>query len=545
VREGRWLQAADDDSLSLLPSIFGGQVPGAAGEEPVRLPARVRGWWPDVTAGAECAGLAVLDRQGGLVGAIAFAHSVEAGADAGRRGFEHSRAADAARLAAIAIEQQQLAERLAHQAHHDALTGLPNRILLADRLEQAIARAERADTGVAVILLDLDDFKVVNDSLGHNVGDRLLQEVAARLRGCMRSGDTVARLGGDEFVLVLPESDADVAGHVADKVLEVLDQPTKLFEHEVVTTPSVGISLYPDDGALPASLLQAADTAMYEAKRAGRNRYRFFAETMNRAVTHRLQLETDLRGALGGEGLSLRYQPRVRLADGCVTAGEALLRWKHPSRGLLPPQEFLGIAEQSNLITQLDKWVLRMAAEQAAAWSREGHRWCVSVNVSAGELHDPPFIDTLGDILARACVPPSMIELEITENSLMRNMRHAIEQLARLRELAPGLRVALDDFGRGYSSLAYLRDLPVDTLKIDRRFVHDLGHEEGAGSARALLRSIVELGHNLGMEVLAEGVEQAGQMQAVRELGCDTAQGFHFSAPLTAEVFALRARGEG
>jgi len=541
---GERLEPAGGSPVTLAVGVLTDRPAADAAAPPVPLPDSVAEWWSDCPRDRGFWGLAVLDRRHTPVGAIAFAHSGAACDDA-QRAFELSRVSEAAKLAAIAIEQQQLADRLAHQAHHDALTGLPNRVLLTDRLEQAIARAERWHRSVAVVLLDLDDFKVVNDSLGHGAGDRLLQEVGGRLRECMRSGDTVARLGGDEFVLVLPEADAEVAAHVANKVIEILHQPARLFDRDIVTTPSLGISIFPDDGALPASLLQAADTAMYEAKTAGRNRYRFFAETMNEAVTERLRLETDLRASLAGTGLTLRYQPRVCLRDGRVNAAEALVRWQHPTRGLLSPRHFLEIAEQSNLIAELDQWVLATATAQVADWANTGRDWRVSVNISARELHDPAFIDRVASILAQSGAPASLIELEITESSLMRNARHAIDELARLKQLVPGLRVALDDFGSGYSSLAYLRELPIDTLKIDRKFVHDLGPGDAEHGARALLRSIIELGHNLGMEVLAEGVEQGGQHELVRALGCHSAQGFYYSAALTAEAFEEAAERIG
>lgn len=515
---------------------------GAAGDAPVVLPATALEDWPGLAGDTPVVGQAVLDGNDTLVGAVIVAGAAAPEEDIDPAyALEHDALAEATKLAAIAIEQQQLTEQLAWQAHHDTLTGLPNRALLMDRLQQSIARNGREGRGVALILLDLDDFKIVNDSMGHSAGDRLLQEMGERLHQCTRSGDTVARLGGDEFVLVLPQANTEVATRVAEKILNVLRAPVQVAGQEVMVTPSLGITLFPDDGDTPEALLQAADTAMYAAKHAGRDCFRFFARTMNVAVSERQRLEGELRDALARrDGLTLRYQPRIRLADGGVVAGEALLRWHHPERGPLTPADFLRYCDHGDLVAQLDRWVLHEACGRAAAWAASGHGWRVAVNLAARDLEGADIVETVTGALETTGVPASVLELEITEVTLARDRAGAIEQLRLLRERLPGLRIALDDFGRDRASLAHLRDLPIDTLKIDRRVVHEL---TGDSSARALLASILELGRNLGLEVVAEGVEQLGQHRTVAELGCHTAQGFYYSAPLTAAAFEAWASG--
>jgi len=446
------------------------------------------------------------------------------------------------RLAAVAIEQRQLAEALVYQAQHDDLTGLPNRTLLHDRLDQAILHAQRLGVTVAVLLIDLDDFKVVNDSLGHSVGDGLLQQVAARLSAAVRVDDTVARVGGDEFALVLPLKRREHAALVADKLTRALDAPYEVAERQLHVVPSMGISLYPFDGATPEALLQAADTALYAAKAAGKNHYRYFAEAMNQQVIERFTLDGELRRALAEDQFELFFQPRVSLATGNVIGAEALLRWHHPQRGLLAPGAFLAVAEQSNLMPAIDAWVFRRACRQAVRWREAGYRVLLSVNLAAGQLHSEGLTADLAAVMADHGVAPEDLEIEITEGMLMRDIAGATHQLAELKRLAPGLRVAIDDFGSGYSSLNYLRRLPIDTLKIDRAFVADLADEQAASSAQAIIKTVVDLGQNLGLTVLAEGVETADQAALLRALGCHECQGYYFAKPLPLEQFEERLR---
>ncbi|MFW5969432.1 MAG: putative bifunctional diguanylate cyclase/phosphodiesterase, partial [Halofilum sp. (in: g-proteobacteria)] len=546
VRSDRFLMAADDHDTAIDATLFEhADASAITGATDVLLPDHVADVWREPPRPGTLHGASITDANGSLLGAIVYGPADHERAPAHD---ERARAhlAEAIKLAAIAIEQDQLANRLSHQAHHDALTGLPNRTLLMDRIEQATARAVRHGDEVALVMLDLDGFKRINDSLGHAIGDQLLEAVGLRLQDCLRADDTVARMGGDEFVLVLPRAGMDQAARVTGKILERLAAPTRIAGQDLATSASVGISLFPADGDAPEALLQAADTAMYAAKRAGRNCYRFFAETMNTAVTERLRLESDLRAALDDGDLAARYQPCISLADGHVRGAEALVRWRHPVHGILHPRDFLGICEQARLHRRLDTWVLQQAGLQAASWLQAGRTWRIALNVSPIELHDPGFIDQLVHTIERTGVAPSALEIEITEHGVMRNPAQTREQLERLRAGAPGVRIVLDDFGRGYFSLTQLRDLPIDTLKIDRTFIHDLTRTGQARGARTMLGAIVELGHSLGMEVIAEGVEQFGQHQAVVAAGCDSAQGFYYSAPVTPaglEAYADRATG--
>ncbi|MDZ7788837.1 MAG: EAL domain-containing protein [Halofilum sp. (in: g-proteobacteria)] len=535
VRSGRFLIGPDDHDTAIDASLFeNADASAITGATDVLLEDSIATVWADAPPPGPLHGASITDSNGSLLGAIVYGPADHERAPAHDE-WTRASLAEAIKLAAIAIEQDQLANRLSHLAHHDALTGLPNRTLLMDRIEQAIARAVRHADGVALVMLDLDEFKRINDNLGHAVGDQLLEAVGLHLQDCLRADDTVARLGGDEFVLVLPRAGMDQAARVAQKVLEVLDTPTRIAGEDLATGASIGISLFPDDGNAPEALLQAADTAMYAAKTAGRKCYRFFAETMNTAVTERLRLESDLRAALDEGDLAIRYQPWVSLADGQVRGAEALVRWQHPILGLLHPRDFLGICEQARLHRRLDAWMLHHVALQAAAWRELGRDWRIALNISPIELHDPGFVDMLIRTIERAEVAPSALEIEITEHAVMRNSGHTRRQLERLRSGASGVRIALDNFGRGYSSLTHLRDLPIDTLKIDRTFTHELTRTRQPSSARAMLGSIVELGHSLGMEVIAEGIEQSGQHQAAIEAHCDGAQGFWFSAPVSAE----------
>ena len=444
--------------------------------------------------------------------------------------------AEMAQMTSIAFEQARLARELVRQAHYDPLTDLPNRSLLHDRLECAIAEARREATLVAVLLLDLDEFKLINDTMGHSAGDDLLREVAQRLRQQTRADETIARLGGDEFVLVARIDSATSVQDVAERLLQTLNAPFHLGHQEVSAHPSIGISLYPDDGDSPEALLQGADTAMYAAKHAGKNQYRFFAGSMNEQITHRLRIETGLRQALAHNNLVLHFQPRVDLETGAALAAECLVRWPQAGGGLLPPGEFLPVAERSALIERIDRYVLERAIHQLGQWQRAGHDLVLAVNISARTLQAEHFAADVAHRLADNGVNPAGLELEITESMLMQDFTLATGHLRDLKERARGVRIAIDDFGSGYSSLSYLRHLPIDTLKIDRSFIVDLQKPETAESVGAIVRTIVDLGRNLQLNIVAEGVETRGQADLLRRLGCHEAQGFQFSPAIDADA---------
>jgi len=420
-------------------------------------------------------------------------------------------------------------------ALHDRLTGLPNRTLLHDRLGQQLAHARREGSMVAVLLLDLDSFKDVNDALGHPLGDRLLCTVAQRINTVVRATDTLARLGGDEFLLVQPQvrRSADVIT-LADKILATVATPLDLAGQELQISTSIGVALFPQDGQDPDALLQHAELALYRAKAQGRGQYRFFEPAMDDEAQARRRLERELRQALEQGEFVLHYQPQLDLASGRLVGAEALVRWNHPERGLVPPGEFIPAAEANGLIRPLGAWVLREACRQATVWRERGWDLSVAVNLSPVQLRHRQLLPLIGVALEAAGLEPARLELEITEGVLMENVEQQGDGL--LRGLtADGVRLALDDFGIGYSSLAYLRHLPVKTIKIDRSFVRDLGQDP---DALALVRAIVTLGHSLRKRVVAEGIENATQLALLRELGCDEAQGYHIARPLDAAQFA-------
>jgi diguanylate cyclase (GGDEF)-like protein len=450
-----------------------------------------------------------------------------------------------ARRQELERDNARLIRELEQKANFDSLTGLANRSLMGDRLNMALAEAKRANSSVSVILMDLDNFKAVSDTFGHSAGDRLLQTITGALEQALRGVDTIARLGGDEFVLIVPlQQDNDYCTDIAERVLGALQRQVRIVEHEVTARPSIGISMYPQDGRTPEALLQAADTAMYAAKHAGKNQYRFFAESMNRQVSERLQIESELQDALYHDQLELHYQPRVRLDSGAIIGAEGLLRWRHPRRGLLLPKEFIGVAERGPLISEIDRLVLGHAARRLATWQSEGRNLLLSVNLSARELHSDGFAADVARILEYFGVNPSGLELEITESMLMQDFGRASRQLLDLKERAPGLRIAIDDFGSGYSSLNYLRHLPVDTLKIDRSFVVEL-EESDDDTAAAIAKTIVGLAHNLRMTVVAEGVEHVQQLRLLRGFGCEQAQGFLFDRALPCYEFEERLTSGG
>jgi diguanylate cyclase (GGDEF)-like protein/PAS domain S-box-containing protein len=433
-------------------------------------------------------------------------------------------------------------------AMYDPLTGLPNRVLLADHTRQTIARAERAGRMVGFMFLDIDRFKNINDSLGHGQGDELLKSLTERLRGAIREGDMVARLGGDEFVIVLPDVKSPRAcSKVAEKIIASAAEPFHSGGHELYLSTSIGISLYPEDGADPEALLKHADTAMYKAKEAGRNCFRFFSTEMTRAAEARLFIENDLRRALKTDELVLMFQPQFEVGreEGRrLTALEALVRWRHPERGLLGPGEFIPVAEETGLIVPLGEWVLRHACRQAADWKRTGLSVPgMVVNVSTLQLHQTDLPGTIRSVLAETGLAAADLELEITESAFMHQEEHSLATLDELHRLGVGL--TIDDFGTGYSSLAYLKRMPVDKLKIDRVFVRDLGSHANMQSDNdddAIVRATIALAKSLGLRVLGEGVETERQLAKLLQHGCREVQGFYFGQPLTAmEAAALIA----
>ena len=432
---------------------------------------------------------------------------------------------------AIDITDRKLAEqRIAHMAHHDALTGLPNRVLLRDRIQQAIAQAHRNGTQLAVLFLDLDRFKTINDSLGHQLGDRLLQSVASRILVCVREGDTVARVGGDEFVIVIPGIGSSGDGSsVASKILEVLGAAFHLSGNDLHVSASVGISLYPSDGSDAEMLMRNADTAMYHAKDSGRGNFQFFTQHMNVAAQQRLTLENALRRALDNEEFELHYQPLYDLRDRSITGFEALLRWHAPGGHLVPPGQFIAVAEESGLIVAIGEWVLREALSRAQSWQSGGRPLMISVNVSAHQLARPNFAERLRRLLEETGIEPGLVELEVTEGVIIEGASDARDALDHIAALGVG--IAIDDFGTGYSGLAYLKRLPIDTVKIDQSFVRDLTVDPDDA---AIVTAIVAMAASLGVDVVAEGVETEEQLAALKRLGCHRAQGFLLSPPMDA-----------
>ena len=431
--------------------------------------------------------------------------------------------------------------RIHHLAHHDALTNLPNRTLLQDRLEQAILQSRRNRRHAAVLFIDLDRFKLINDTLGHDVGDGLLAQVAQRCLACVRDTDTVARQGGDEFVIVLPELEqAQDAAMVARKLVSELGKPYLLGVHELTVTASVGIAIYPDDGRNASMLLRNADAAMYGAKSDGRNAYQFYSSELNTASLGELLLENQLRGALNRGELLLYYQPKVSAASGRIDGAEALLRWHHPELGMLAPGRFVPAAEEAGLIVPIGEWVLRTACRQLRAWLDAGiEPVSVAVNLSAQQFAHQDLVGLVESVLAETGLPAGLLELELTETMLMRDVDRATEVLSRLRAL--GVRLSIDDFGTGYSSLAYLKRFEVDVLKIDRSFVHDIRSDGADGKIAA---AVIALAHSLGQQVVAEGVETEYQRDYLARHRCDVFQGYLFGRPMPGEDLFARLEAE-
>ncbi|MBH2067761.1 MAG: EAL domain-containing protein [Burkholderiales bacterium] len=426
---------------------------------------------------------------------------------------------------------QHAESHLHYLAHVDPVTQLPNRHEFNGALAYALARADRQDSSVGLLLLDLDNFKVVNDTLGHHCGDQLLKLVAERLVAILRGTDIICRIGGDEFVVIVePADDASEMASVARKILAVLAAPFALEGHQLYVSASIGVSLYPFDAQDVATLTRNADTAMYHAKHQGKNRYAVFKAEMELRAQRRLRMEANLRRALQNEELYLHYQPQIDLRSGRIVGVEALVRWNCREMGQLSPSEFIPVAEESGIIVELGRWVLQSACRQAASWCKAGlldsleH---VAVNLSACQARDPGLMDDIRAILHETQLPHGLLELEITEGVLMDNIHANVELMRRLQDT--GIHLSIDDFGTGYSSMSYLKRLPIDQLKIDRSFVHDL-----PGEGEAIVTAIIAMAHSLHLKVVAEGVETLQQVEFLRKAGCDNVQGFFFARPMTA-----------
>jgi len=429
-------------------------------------------------------------------------------------------------------EQMQTRERLHHLSEHDLLTGLPNRILFNDRLVQAIPRARRNKRLVAVLLMDMDRFKNINETLGFECGDRLLQDIGKRLLESTRDGDTVARLGDDEFAVMLEDvrQQEDIP-QVVEKIIRNLSQAYHIDEHELFITTSIGISLYPNDSEHPQMLMQFADVAIHNAKQSGSNTYRFYEAKMNQQSLYRLNLESSLRKALEREEFFLHYQPQIDLASGEITGFEALLRWAHPDLGTVSPTEFIPLLEETGMIKQVGRWVLRKACKTCKQWHERGLTdISIAVNLSPIQFNEDGITGIVKDVLGETGLPAHLLELELTESTVMRNPEQTTLILGELGRM--GVELAIDDFGTGYSSLSYLKKFPINTLKIDRSFVNDISDNENDAS---IVSAIISMAHSLNLRVIAEGVEEVEQLNFLRARQCEYVQGFLFSKPLTEE----------
>jgi diguanylate cyclase (GGDEF)-like protein/PAS domain S-box-containing protein len=438
--------------------------------------------------------------------------------------------------------RKQSEQRIHHVAQHDVLTGLPNRSLLQDRLGQAVAYSVRCNHPVWVMLIDLDRFKFVNDSMGHKAGDVLLVTIAARLRSALRDTDTVARLSGDEFVVILTEhEDQQLSVDIVQRLMDSVAQPVMLGSKEFFVTCSIGVAAYPTDGAPAESLIEHADIAMYRAKKLGRNNFQFYTPAMNEEAMERVRIESALRNALERDEFVLHYQPQVDLASGEIVGMEALLRWQHPEMGMVAPSRFIGVAEETGLIVPIGAWVMRAACLQNQAWRQAGlGKLRVAVNLSARQFGAPNLIEAIRNVLAETGLAPACLEIELTESLFMSDVALAVELLHSMKGL--GVNLSIDDFGTGYSSLSYLSRFPIDVLKIDRSFVAEITRDSNDA---AIVASIIALAHNLKLAVIAEGVETEEQLDYLRRHGCDEMQGYYFSRPLPAAEFEQLLRQQG
>lgn len=432
-------------------------------------------------------------------------------------------------------DARQMAQRMTYLAEHDYLTDLPNRLLLTDRITQAISAAKRRQSKLAILFCDIDHFKRVNDTLGHEVGDQLLKVLCQRLQLCIRASDTLSRLGGDEFVVLLPELNDDaVPAEIAQKILTVLKDPVNIAGHELFITASIGIAVYPDDGQSEDVLTRHADAAMYHAKNSGRNNYQFFTHEMSERVAAQLMLENSLQKAISNNELHLFYQPKVSISTGKIIGAEALIRWMHPQWGMMMPDRFIKVAEESGLIKGIGLWVLREACTQNKKWQAAGlPEIPIAINVSVVELHHANFMQEVVKVLLQTGLHPHHLELEVTESVAIQSEVTVIQDLNKLKEM--GVRLSVDDFGTGYSSLSYLKLLPVNTIKIDKSFIRDI--QVDANDA-AIVNAIIKMSQSLGLTVIAEGVETEAQLAFLKSHNCDEMQGYLFSRPLPADEFA-------
>ncbi|VAW66356.1 diguanylate cyclase/phosphodiesterase (GGDEF & EAL domains) with PAS/PAC sensor(s) [hydrothermal vent metagenome] len=420
-------------------------------------------------------------------------------------------------------------EIIRFQAYHDMLTRLPNRTLLNDRLSQAITHARRNKTSLSIMFLDLDRFKMINDTLGHIVGDHLLQAVAMRLKHCLREGDTLARLGGDEFTLLLPDvNNQQDAKRIAEKIIKSLADPFKIDNHELFVSTSIGISQFPEDGNTIESLIKHADIAMYSVKDSGKNNYQFYDKKMIHAYSDNLSLENDLRRALDNKQFEIYYQPQINVETQEIFAMEALIRWNHPERGMINPNDFIGLAEETRLIKQIGDWILQAACEQLKTWRDLGFNDIrIAINVSAIQLEQNNFVEFVLEQLTKNKIPGEYLEIEITENTLMHDTDAGVD---KLRELSNhGIKIAIDDFGTGYSSLNYLKHLPIDTLKIDQSFIRDMSKSEEDSS---IIKAIISMAKGLKLNIISEGVETQEQLKQLKRWRCKNMQGFLFGRPM-------------
>ena len=432
----------------------------------------------------------------------------------------------------IAISAQKREEQLLIQAHHDQLTGLPNRILLDDRLQQAIEHSQRTQLPTWVVFLDLDRFKYINDSMGHHLGDQVLIEVAKRLQNAVRDIDTVARFGGDEFIIVLQgHADEALVMGVLQRIIETIAQPLVINQLELNMTCSVGVSVYPNDGETVGTLIQHADIAMYRAKELGKNNFQFFTEALNKKVADRIYMENLLRHALAKNELVLHYQPKVNLQTMQVVGMEALIRWESHELGFVSPVNFIHLAEETGLILPIGEWVIKTACAQAVAWEKAGYgNLLMSVNLSARQFGQANLLDSIKNILADTGLEAKYLELELTESMVMTELATSLKILHEIKAL--GIKISVDDFGTGYSSLSYLKQLPLDTLKIDKSFTDDIVHHTDRAP---IVQTVISLAKNLNLKIVAEGVESQEQVLYLQAHGCDEIQGYFFSRPKVAK----------
>ncbi len=437
-------------------------------------------------------------------------------------------------VAGIAIESCWAAERIRHLAHHDELTGLPNRLLFGYQLPQALARAHRSGQQVGVFFIDLDRFKVINDTLGHDAGDHVLRQMGMHLQECVRATDTLARVGGDEFALIVEQfNDLQELNGIAQKLLTAMSRPLRVATHEYRLSGSIGVAVYPKDGSDSSSLLKNADIAMYRAKASGKNTYQFYADDIDVHSVDRLTLESELRQALDRREIEVHYQPKVDIGSGIIAGAEALVRWRHPVRGMLLPSEFIFVAEEMGLIADLGNLVLETVCSQLMQWRAQRLPVTrVAMNLSAQQFADTRLVENLNRVLRDTGCDPHLLEFEITESVVMTNPERALHLLEKIKGY--GITLAIDDFGTGHSSLAYLKRFPVDSIKIDYAFVRDIAADP---NDLAITKAIIALGHSLELKVVAEGVETARQLDILRRFQCDEFQGFLFSGALPAESF--------